>query len=544
MTLFGEGLWSCLWAEGVRGKMLRILRLLYLHTPNFLRFGRHKSVIFELRKGVKEGCILSPLLSDIFFNNLVREIKALGLGHMSEALYILVALLLFADDIVVIADSPHELQQLLTALSQYAARWRFELSSSKTKVLVFNNRLSVSQSEYRYFLGDHQIEVVSEFRYLGIILHYSLSWSSMKTHLLHAATAANHRVVSMGHIRRYFTVRFIRQLFSACIRSHLEYGVAVWSPAHDSWEAAEKVQRDFLKTVLYLPNNTSSIALLVELAMWPLHLRRWMLRLRFLWTLFHANTACFHYLIAMQQATMIAVGCAKEDLDIWFQETVTVMETVGLSDYLQDSAIILRQCTSSHWEGVVLRSLRTWFQLQCQIAISQQSSLNWYANNVLNINNFENMPTCIQSYLVDEGLLICDIRKILRIRLAVSSLLVDLGRYRALSRDDRICRLCGVAIESFGHLLVCPELSECRALLFDQLQLIRPGFDPIYHLPYTVNYLLCNTVMPRGQYARLIVVVNRFLGHCYSKFNHCDHPPIMVIPSSLDSASETSTESD
>ena len=133
-----------------------------------------------------------------------------------------------------------------------------------------------------------------------------------------------------------------------------------------------------------------------------------------------------HYLIAMQQATMI-------DLDIWFQETVTVMETVGLSDYLQNSAIILRQCTSSHWEGVVLRSLRTWFQLQCQIAISQQSSLNWYANNVLNINNFENMPTCIQSYLVDEGLLICDIRKILRIRLAVSSLLVVLGRYRALA---------------------------------------------------------------------------------------------------------------
>ena len=229
-SIWREGLWSCLWAEGVRGKMLRILRLLYLHTPNFLRFGRHKSVIFELRKGVKEGCILSPLLSDIFFNNLVREIKALGLGHMSEALYILVALLLFADDIVVIADSPHELQQLLTALSQYAARWRFELSSSKTKVLVFNNRLSVSQSEYRYFLGDHQIEVVSEFRYLGIILHYSLSWSSMKTHLLHAATAANHRVVSIGHIRRYFTVRFIRQLFSACIRSHFEYGVAVWSP--------------------------------------------------------------------------------------------------------------------------------------------------------------------------------------------------------------------------------------------------------------------------------------------------------------------------
>ena len=29
-SIWREGLWSCLWAEGVRGKMLRILRLLYL----------------------------------------------------------------------------------------------------------------------------------------------------------------------------------------------------------------------------------------------------------------------------------------------------------------------------------------------------------------------------------------------------------------------------------------------------------------------------------------------------------------------------------
>ena len=45
-----------------------------------------------------------------------------------------VSLLLYADDIVLIADTPEKLQEMLEVVTEYSRRWRFELSNKKSQV--------------------------------------------------------------------------------------------------------------------------------------------------------------------------------------------------------------------------------------------------------------------------------------------------------------------------------------------------------------------------------------------------------------------------
>jgi hypothetical protein len=75
---------------------------------------------------VKQGCCLSPTLFSVFANDLVKEINDLDLGiTMGEAK---VSILMYADDIFLIADSAEKLQSMLNTLHSWCKRWRVYIS--------------------------------------------------------------------------------------------------------------------------------------------------------------------------------------------------------------------------------------------------------------------------------------------------------------------------------------------------------------------------------------------------------------------------------
>jgi Reverse transcriptase (RNA-dependent DNA polymerase) len=62
------GLWVCLWACGIRSKMLRVLRNLHEDVKSPARSGSTTRTLpgwFELAEGLRQGCMLSPLLCAI-----------------------------------------------------------------------------------------------------------------------------------------------------------------------------------------------------------------------------------------------------------------------------------------------------------------------------------------------------------------------------------------------------------------------------------------------------------------------------------------------
>ena len=63
-----NGLWQMLWNLGVRGRMWRVIQSLYSNTRAKVRLG----TLIRVVTGLRQGCVLSPLLFDIFLDGLVR----------------------------------------------------------------------------------------------------------------------------------------------------------------------------------------------------------------------------------------------------------------------------------------------------------------------------------------------------------------------------------------------------------------------------------------------------------------------------------------
>ena len=113
-TVFREGLWDAMKVKGIGGKIWRVVKNIYREVGSCVRLGNEKTDWFNLEVGLRQGCILSPVLFSIFIDGLAEEVKKIGGAKYAD---IIISLLLFADDIVLIAESPQMMQKMLDVVS-------------------------------------------------------------------------------------------------------------------------------------------------------------------------------------------------------------------------------------------------------------------------------------------------------------------------------------------------------------------------------------------------------------------------------------------
>ncbi len=78
-------------------KLLKVLQSLYQYVECCIRMHEVYRDWFLVKLGLKQGCILSPSLFNLYLNGLVTRIKRRGLGVEVDG--VMAALLLYADDL-------------------------------------------------------------------------------------------------------------------------------------------------------------------------------------------------------------------------------------------------------------------------------------------------------------------------------------------------------------------------------------------------------------------------------------------------------------
>ena len=135
--------------------------------------------------------------------------------------------LLFADDVVLLSTTPVGLQCQIDSLHEESKRLGLRVNLGKTKAMVFRRGGFLSKGE-KWSLGESEIEVVNQYKYLGFIFTTKLSISSSLENLsVKAKKKTVHLLKSMWHLRTTNASVFFR-LYDAQVQPSLLYGSELW----------------------------------------------------------------------------------------------------------------------------------------------------------------------------------------------------------------------------------------------------------------------------------------------------------------------------
>ena len=158
---------------GINGKIFYALEEILSETSSCIRINNFYTDKFRVDNGVRQGDSLSTSLFSIYINDLVDMLKNLNVGIEINGTNL--CCLLFADDLVILAENVDDLKMLINNLYTWANTWRLSINISKSKIIHFRKtRKSLTEAEFKF--GNEILEKVNKYKYLGLVLDEHLRW--------------------------------------------------------------------------------------------------------------------------------------------------------------------------------------------------------------------------------------------------------------------------------------------------------------------------------------------------------------------------------
>lgn len=248
-TINREMLWKQLAKLGVPPKFLSVLQQLHDGMKARVQTGELQSESFEVNVGVKQGCVLAPVL----FNLLLSAITSLfhrALGHedgvqiqyrLDGSLFNIRRLqahtrtktcqiceLQYADDCAILAHSPESMQYALNTVSTLYQSFGLQVNIKKTEVM--SQLTTQSSSPPSFHINGTPIKTVDHFTYLGSTLSTHCSLDTEIHTRINKASSAFGRLRSRVFENRNLKVSTKVAVYNAVCVSTLLYGAETWTP--------------------------------------------------------------------------------------------------------------------------------------------------------------------------------------------------------------------------------------------------------------------------------------------------------------------------
>uniref|UniRef100_A0A8D8T8A4 Craniofacial development protein 2 n=1 Tax=Cacopsylla melanoneura TaxID=428564 RepID=A0A8D8T8A4_9HEMI len=233
---------------GIDTKDLKIITNLYWNQTAVLRTDGEHTEEVKILRGVRQGCILSPILFNLYSEHIFRE----ALDDMEEGITIngtKLNNLRYADDTLVFADSIQSLQKLMNKITEVSSSYGLDINASKTKVMVIS-KTPIDNTEYITVNGD-RIERVKQCQYLGTCINETWENSQeIRCRIAKARSTFN----SMGSVFKShnLTLDTKMRLLKCYVFSVLLYGVETWTLTQDTTKKLEAFELWLYRRILRL----------------------------------------------------------------------------------------------------------------------------------------------------------------------------------------------------------------------------------------------------------------------------------------------------
>ena len=223
-------LFHILSSRGVPAPYLKLLMKWYRTQQMGVKWAGSVSEPFSVENGVRQGGNLSPLLFNVYIDELLCELRKLPIG--CQVGKCAVNVLAYADDIVLLSPTREGLQTLVQRCETFAITRDINFNVRKTVCMVFNPQKPYGLSHLSgskpptIFLNGHSLVWVETLKYLGHVFASNLSdgpdMCRVKRSLYYSVNMICARV---GHANRNILIKLFR---AYCTNM---YGCELWNTA-------------------------------------------------------------------------------------------------------------------------------------------------------------------------------------------------------------------------------------------------------------------------------------------------------------------------
>ena len=131
-------LWTILQEMGIPDHLTCLLRNLYAGQEAPVRTGHGTTDWFQIGKGVRQDCILSPCLFNLYTEYIMRNP---GLEEAQAGIRVArrnINNLRYADDTTLMVESEEELKSFLMNVKEESEKVGLKLNTQKTKIMAYN----------------------------------------------------------------------------------------------------------------------------------------------------------------------------------------------------------------------------------------------------------------------------------------------------------------------------------------------------------------------------------------------------------------------
>ena len=217
-----ETLWKLLRHYGVPEKMISLIRCTYQDMNCRIVHAGQMSESFEVKTGVRQGCLLSPFLFLLVIDWIMKTVTAGRNNGIQWTLWTQLDDLDFADDIALLSHNCRQMQDKTTRLEATSAGTGLKINKRKTELMKINVTATTPVT-----VGGEPIREVESFVYLGSTVSQQGGTDRDVTARIGKARAAFVMLRNVWTSKEISTKTKLR-IFNSNVKAVLLYGSETW----------------------------------------------------------------------------------------------------------------------------------------------------------------------------------------------------------------------------------------------------------------------------------------------------------------------------
>ena len=472
-TVWRSALWHKMLKSGISGKLHNLIVNMYKNIKSCVSLNGNVSDYFISENGVRQGENLSPFLFALFINDLENFLLQYGCNPIKIPgadlqIFLKLLITLYADDTVLLAGSKEDLQKCLDGLKQYCDKWKLEVNANKTKIIIFSQGRPLT-SNHNFMLGDSIIEVVRDFRYLGVTFSYNGFFTRNEDEIVINSNRAIFGLIKKAR-KGNLPIDIQFDLFDKNILPILLYGCEIWG--YKNLKRLEKLHLLFCKLVLKLKNSTPNIMVYGETGRFDLKYYAKKRIINFWRSIACGNKNKLSYI--MYNLCKQRYEHDPQSSSEWFINLANMIHRYGIQGSIPSQEAIIKEVANRMHKNLKQEYINNWVD---EINSSAKCSVLYkHIKPVFEREYYlSHIPPKLRLALS-------------RVRTCNHKLPIEAGRYglRYSAREERICTKCnsGSIGDEFHFILTCtnPELMELRERYISPYYFMYPNMEKLSEL--------------------------------------------------------------